>query len=54
MRLETTDGKTCKEIEEQDRWKKIARRKQRVEQQEIPEHLKPWVDKLEMRELGHG
>ena len=35
MRLETTDGKTCKEIEEKDRREKIARRKQRVEQQEI-------------------
>ena len=44
MRDETNNGMSSKEISEQDRQERTARRKQRVEQIEIPDHLKQWVE----------
>ena len=44
MRDQASNGKTSKEINEQDRQERTARRKQRIEQTEIPDHLKQWVE----------
>ena len=44
MRDETSNGMSSKEISEQDRQERTARRKQRVKQIEIPDHLKQWVE----------